>query len=85
MNDRVAPPDLFDAIIREDRISAETVRHLREDVFSDGATDRREAEAIFRLDQACSEKDPEWPALYVDALTDYFVWQAKPSGSISQE
>ena len=78
MNDRVAPPDLIEAIISEGRISAETVRHLREEVFRDGATDRREAQAIFQLDHTCSDKDPEWSRLYVDALTDYFVWKSVP-------
>ena len=78
MNDRVAPPGLIDAIAREGRISAQTVRHLREEVFRDGATDRREAAAIFQLDRACSEKDPEWSRLDVDALTDHFVWKSAP-------
>lgn len=85
MNDRVAPPDLIDAIAREGRISAQTVRHLREEVFCDGATDRREAKAIFQLDRACTEKDPEWSKLYVDALTDYFVWKSVPKKYVDED
>ena len=77
--------DLVDALVKKGSISALDVADLREDVFKDSVVDKEEAEAVFHLDHACKVKDPAWTQFYVDALTDYFVWQAKPAGYISTE
>ncbi len=77
--------DLVEALAKKGSISALDVADLREDVFKDSVVDKEEAEAVFHLDQVCKVKDPAWTQFYVDALTDYFVWQAKPSGYVSTE
>jgi hypothetical protein len=43
------------------------------------------AKVLLALDRACSKKDPAFAALYVEALTDYFVWQTEPKGYVSPE
>jgi hypothetical protein len=66
-------------------ITAQDVLQLRGQVFPDGIVSTAEAKAVFRLDQSCKIKDPDWTRFYVDVLTDYFVWQSNPRGYVSEE
>ncbi len=77
--------DLVEEIAARRSISAEDVAALRREVFQDSVVDPMEAQAVFRLDHACHDKDPSWTQFYVDALTDFFVWQAEPRGYVSEE
>lgn len=70
--------DFLRLIEAKEAITADDLLQLRQGVFRDGIVDRAEAEAIFRLDQRCAEKVGVWREFYVDSLTDYFVWKAKP-------
>jgi hypothetical protein len=65
------------------RISADDVLLLRGQVFHDGVVTPEEAESLFALDASATEKCPEWPVFFVEAITDYIVHQEKPSGYIS--
>lgn len=76
--------DLSAEIATRNRITAEDVLRLRQGTFRDGVVDLAEAEAVFRLDQACAEKDADWTSFYVEALTDYFVWKSDPSKYVSE-
>lgn len=42
-----------------------------------------QAEALFALDAAAQSKAPEWTAFFVAAITDYVVWQSRPSGVVN--
>lgn len=77
-------PDVKDILDRR-IITAEDVARLRRKYFEDGTVSTREADEVFRLDEACEDKHADWGALYVDALTDYFVFQSTPRGYISQD
>lgn len=85
MNEITTVQDLAESLCAKGTITAEDVMALRRGVFPDGVVDAHEAEAVFRLDQACSQKDPVWTRFYVDALTDYFVWQSKPKGYVDEK
>ena len=74
--------DLVGEIAARRGITAEDVRALRREVFGGGIVSRADAQAIFELDASCHVKDLAWADLYVDTLTDYFVWQSEPSGFI---
>lgn len=76
--------DIIGAIIARKSITSTEVTWLRQEVFRDGVTDDTEAEAVFRLNEECTEKDESWLQLYVDVLTDYFVWQAAPRGYVDE-
>ena len=76
--------DIIGAIIARKTITATDVTWLRQEVFRDGVTDDKEAEAVFRLNEECTEKDESWLQLYVDVLTDYFVWQTTPRGYVDE-
>jgi hypothetical protein len=77
--------DLVDQVAASGRISSEDVLALRRQVFPDGVVSAVEADAVFRLDHACPEKCAEWTRFYIDALTDYYVWQSSPRGYVSEE
>jgi len=76
---------LVETLCAKGEITARDVLQLRGQVFPDGIVSDDEAAAMFRLDQTCLVKDPDWTRFYVDALTDYFVWQSNPRGYVSEE
>ncbi|MEP9388447.1 hypothetical protein [Mesorhizobium sp. KR9-304] len=59
------------------------VLELRRLIFRDGVVAAAEAEALFGLDRACTERCAEWPEFLVEAITDYIVHQEKPAGYVS--
>ena len=56
------------------------VLRLRRAFNDDHTISADEAEALMALNEACPIKEPSWGAFYVEALTDYVVFQAKPEG-----
>jgi len=85
MSDASVLQDLVEDLCAKGRITADDVLLLRRKIFPDGVVSAAEARAVFRLDQSCGEKPAEWTRFYVDALTDYFVWQSVPRGYVSDE
>ncbi len=83
--DDAIPHSLVDDIIAKGTVSADDVLQLRRTMFQDGLIDRREAEQVFAIDAACTEKAPEWSAFFVDALTDHVVWKVEPKKYVSDE
>ena len=65
------------------RITPLDVLELRQLVFRDGVVASEEADALFRLDEACTERCAEWADFFVEAITDYIVHQEKPAGYVS--
>lgn len=64
---------------------ADDVAQFRRALFQKGPIEAAEADLVFRLNDECRERDESWNQLYIDALTDYFVWQASPRGYVSDE
>ncbi len=77
--------DIVSGILARKAITATEVTWLRQEIFADGACDRSEADLVFQLNDECREKDESWHQLYVDALTDHFVWKARPHGYVNDE
>jgi hypothetical protein len=77
--------EIFQELLVSGKIAAEDVVRLRTEAFADGAADREDAEAIFRLNGGCPDKHESWNELYVDTLTDFYVWRATPPGYIDEE
>jgi hypothetical protein len=67
------------------RIDAGHAMQLRRMIYSKGNVTAHDADVLFKLDRACSKKDPAFAALFVEALTDYFVWQTDPRGYVTPE
>lgn len=64
-------------------IDSQHALRLRQLIYAKGKVGQGDAEVLFRLDRACTEKHPAFAALYVEVLTDYFVWQVEPRGHVS--
>lgn len=73
------------AILETGRMTADDVGRLRSALFDDGMVEAQEADVIFRLNDECRDRDESWNQLYVDALTDYFVWGSTPRGYVSDD
>lgn len=66
-------------------IEVQHAMQLRRMIYAKEKVSRSDAEILFRLDHACSKKDSAFASLYVEALTDYFVWQTEPKGYVTPE
>lgn len=66
-------------------IDAGHAMQLRRMIYSKGSVTKNDADVLFKLDRACAKKDTAFAALYVEALTDYFVWQSEPKGYVTPE
>ena len=74
------------AILARGVITADDVLKLRHRVFWKGVVTPADAEMVFTLnDRLGKNADPSWAPFFVEALTDYIVFQAKPEGYISEE
>jgi len=67
------------------RIEGQHAMQLRRIIYANGSVGHEAAKLLLGLDRACSKKDPAFAQLYVEALTDYFVWQTEPKGYVSPE
>ncbi len=73
------------ALASRPMLSEEDVTRLRRRVLKFGFVTRAEAEALFEIDAAPSQKCQSWTALFVEAITDHVVWQSRPTGVLSPE
>lgn len=66
-------------------LTDEDVTRLRRRVLRFGFVTRAEAEALFEIDAAPSQKCESWTALFVEAITDHIVWQTRPTGVVTPD
>ncbi len=66
-------------------LTQDDVDKLCRRVLRFGFVTRAEAEALFEIDAAPCVKCEAWTALFVEAITDHVVWQARPTGVVSPE
>jgi hypothetical protein len=72
------------AILARGKITADDVLQLRHQVVWKGVVTSLDAEMMFALNDKLGDKaDASWPLFFVEALVDYLVIQAEPSGYIS--
>src|SRR3974390_1156968 len=76
---------IISAMILGRRVSAQDVAWLRREVFADGEVTREAADELFAVAGARMNNAPEWTGLFVELITDYVVWQARPTGVVSDE
>jgi hypothetical protein len=82
----MADSEAVKAILARGEITAADVLKLRHRVFWKGVVTPDDAEMVFALnDQLEQNADPSWEPFFVEALTDYVVFQAEPRGYISDE
>ncbi len=78
-------PDEMQRVLAARRISDDDVLAMRREVYPDGIIQPNEAEELFRLNDGCPEQSPGWMTFFVEAITDFVVNQADPSGYVSED
>ena len=76
---------IVSAMIHGRRVTAQDVAWLRREVFADGEVTREAADELFAVAKARMANAPEWIEFFVEMITDYVVWQARPTGVVSDE
>src|SRR6202163_551988 len=74
---------IISAMILGRRVTAQDVAWLRREVFSDGEVTREAADELFTVACARMMNAPEWTVFFVEMITDHVVWQARPTGVVS--
>ncbi|RBP14402.1 hypothetical protein DFR50_109156 [Roseiarcus fermentans] len=76
---------IISAMILGRKVTAQDVAWLRREVFADGEVTRESAEELFAVVRAGMSNAPEWTELFVELITDYVVWQSRPTGVVTDE
>jgi hypothetical protein len=76
---------IITAMIHGRRVTAQDVAWLRREVFADGEVTQETADELFAVAGARMSNAPEWTELFVELITDYIVWQARPTGVVTDE
>lgn len=80
---------LFNVLKNEGEVEPQDVLRMRNDFFKDGVITINEADALFSFNnQLTSSKGivcEEWNTFFVEALTQFTVFQLSPSGYITDE
>ena len=66
-------------------LSVESVTSFHRHLFVDCSLDQHEATSLFDLERAALTQSDAWTAFFVQAVTDYVVWGARPTGRLSEE
>lgn len=74
---------LIDAIQAGGSIGVAELAKLREYFTAVAPMTRTEAEALFELDRTVADKHDEWTSFFVETITDYIVWQSRPTGLVN--
>jgi hypothetical protein len=75
---------IISAMIVGRKVTAMDVSWLRREVFADGIVSSDAAEELFAVERSEIEKCPEWTDFFVEMVTDYALWQARPTGALSE-
>ena len=78
-------PNAVDALIAKRRIEPADVARLRATVYGNAIVSVDEVEWALAIEVAAEERCPEWRAFFLEAVTDFFVWQQLPEGHITVE
>lgn len=74
---------LIDGVKAGAAIGQAELSKLREYFTAVAPITRTEAEALFELDHAVADKHDDWTSFFVETITDYIVWQSRPTGLVN--
>lgn len=75
----------IEEIISRGSIKDSDVLAFRKIFYEDGVTTAEEAEILFKLNNACKVAGPSWAEFFVEAITDFIVFQAQPQGYVTAD
>ena len=74
---------IISAMILGRRVTSQDVAWLRREVFAEGEVTRETADELFAVARAGMDNSQEWTELFVELITDYVVWQSRPTGVVT--
>jgi hypothetical protein len=75
---------LFSAVLRSKAVTKEDMVGMRAVIFERGLADHTEAEVLLALDHGPVAQMPGWSAFFIEALTDFVLWQSRPTGRVTE-
>lgn len=75
----------IEEIVSRGSIKDSDVLAFRKIFYEDGITSVEEAEILFKLNDACNAADPSWAIFFIEAITDFIVFQAQPQGYVTAD
>jgi hypothetical protein len=73
----------IEEIVKRGSIEGGDIRALRRLFYEEGIVAADDADILFRLNDACRVKPVEWADFFIEALTDYLVFQERPQGYLT--
>lgn len=74
-----------DEILARGSISDGDVLKFRRVFYEDGVVSAEEAELLFKINDACQAVNSSWAEFFVEAVTDFIVFQAQPQGYVTAD
>ncbi|HEY8193980.1 MAG TPA: hypothetical protein VIF13_02940 [Hyphomicrobium sp.] len=75
----------IDEIINRGSVEDADLRALRRIFYEDGIVTAEEADLLFKLNDACSMHPADWADFFIEAITDYLVFQERPQGYLTSD
>jgi hypothetical protein len=75
---------IISAMIVGGKVTPLDVAWLRREVFADGVVTREAADELFEVERAPINKAPEWTDFFVEMVTEYALWQTRPTGVLNE-
>ena len=72
-------------ILARGTISDADVARFRRILYEDGLVSSDEADLLFKLNGGCRSVTPAWRDFFIEAITDYVVFQAHPQGYVTSD
>jgi hypothetical protein len=74
-------------ILADGIIDAAEVKEIEEVIYSDGVIDQEEADFLFELNDAVSEKENDhgWASLFIEAITSFLLDDETSPGEIDSD
>jgi hypothetical protein len=76
--------EIFASVLHSTAVSRHDMAEMRSVIFETGLANRAEAEALLALDRGVCAQMPGWGAFFVEALSDFVLWQSRPTGRITE-
>jgi len=74
---------IIESIMEKQLIESSETLALRRWFYGEALLNREDAEALFDINAALRVSNPEFSFLFVEALTDYVLYQQRPTGRIT--
>jgi len=72
-------------IVNRGSLDSSDLRALRQIFYEDGIVTAEEAGLLFGLNDACRDQPADWADFFVEAITDYIVFQERPQGYLTAD